>query len=218
MKVKYNGMDYPVLTPDEVILHRESLDTDQGFNDMQDLNPSIAARLAQIKTVYGIADFEWAINLIYADTRWLKSHYSFKYGYESRFGMGRLPSRAVGDKLATSRYFEYVIRIYEAFGWSVSWSETAEYYCLSFAPLLTLTPAEVNEEIRLRVDALAKHAQQVIYAGLLKRKNIFTPSDLNLDYKDADFPFAYERLTEILSPDWNVHILSSNDIRITPRL
>ncbi|SRR5258706_6190280 len=214
------GSDISICTPQEVITFRENRGSGKEFNDRQPMSPDVAAKITAIHKVHGFKFEENTIGLLLKADFHLLFDYNFRDGYLFTFGPSVFPDWLQTDTDIKLKIIEYARMILEAYGWNVIFSEDDAWYYLNFAPLLALTPEEVNAEIQQRVNNLAGKALQVINAGHVNRQERFTYDELGLDLEkiDAqDFLAVLDKLTELLDPKWEVTDLRDFTIRVNSK-
>lgn len=202
------GNEVPFCSPQEVIAFRENRGSGNNFDPYKPLTSDIKAKLTSVRKVHGISREEDCLELMMRANHQLLYNYDFKKGSQVQFGPSVFPDHMRNHQDWIQEAIEYGILIMEAFGWVVTLSEDKDFYYLNFAPLLSLTPDEVERERDQAAYQMAVNALKVINPGLLKHKGSFALKELGMD--TADFPLLSMSLKHlrILMPGWLVELES----------
>lgn len=193
-------------SPQEVIEFRKNRGSGKSFDFRNPLTKEIQEKIDQIHVIHGFNFEQEGLRLMQSVQHALLFEYDFKFGYHYPFGDGYFPDYFLKNPLKV-KVIERVRMIFEAFGWSISFSEDKSWYYFDFAPLEVLTPEGVSLEIEKRVNSLAHAALQVINAGLVKHRSQFFRKELGLapaNVLPEDVELVLDRLSLLLGPKWTI--------------
>ncbi|HCX25482.1 MAG: hypothetical protein UX01_C0010G0022 [Candidatus Collierbacteria bacterium GW2011_GWB2_45_17] len=219
MKLVFDGTEISICSPQEVITFREDRESGKNFNFYENLSSDISANIAKIHKIHGYKNEEYSLGLLLGAGNELLFNYDFRNGYRFTFGPNIFPDYIHRDKDKVNRVIEFVLWILEAFGWIVTFNEDESWYYLDFAPLLALTPEEVNTEIEQRINSLAGKALQVINTGLVKHQSRFFRKEIGLapaNVLPEDVELVINRLSLLLGPKWAIANWNSFSFNIFP--
>lgn len=212
MKVIGRKQNYPILTPEEVQMFRDSAMNKEDFSGYDALEPQIEARLKRLNAILGLTWYDIALSMVHSIMLEVQMHYSFKTGLKR---MLTIPRDIKEDEVETARFIAHTLGIFQAFGWIVEINKQGSIHILSFLPLYTVTPEDVAEEIRLRVEGVARHAAQIINLGLPQRQSDYSFEELGL-IRDNDLSDVYNRIRTLFGQKWCISIINNDTIRIVP--
>lgn len=220
MEIKFaNDGPVPVYSPVEVLAFRSYKQGKGQYTLNEPPSQTIAEEIEKIVRVHGLFYYKTAFELANFATDELLYRYDFKLGSSVCIIRGLISEKTYDDQEKMSRVLEYLLAVLSALGWMVTLEGQREgFYFLNFAPLLIMTPEEVELEIKHKIDQIAFRALQAINPGLLRRQSYYTSVDLGLpkDINAYEFDRFYDRLRELL-PGWIITLADSNNrIRISP--
>lgn len=192
-------------SPQEVIEFRKNRGSGKNFDFRMPLTKEIQEKINYIHQVHGFNFEKDGYGLMQRIQHDLLFEYDFKLGYLSTFGDASFPDYITKNQPRIKKVIERIRMIFEAFGWVVTFSEDKYWYYLNFAPLLALTPEEVNAEIEQRVNILASKALKVINEGLIKQQSHFYRKEIGLAPAmviPEDVDLVINRLKLLLGPKW----------------
>lgn len=204
-----SGESFWVYTPAEVLEIRHSFLSENKYDHNRPLTEDVKTEIEKVIKVHGWHYYDSALELSFISTNCLVGRYDFKFGHDFMISSGHIPEFIRNKEKDIHRFLEYTVQILTAFGWVVSQKEDPNWYYLAFAPMQALTPEAIELEIKQRVNQMACQALKVVNAGLQNRTEVFYDIELGFpeSYRPDDFELICNRLSELLSPSWTLHVL-----------
>lgn len=216
-----NGGHFNIHTPQEVLSYRSwrISESQKQFKDDKPIIGEVERKIAAVVRVHGLVHYDHSLDNLSRLSFRIGHEYSFKNGLILFLGNSSIPKWLIKnkDEEGTRHYVQYSAEILSAFGWIVTPGKDDHYYYLDLAPLLSLTPEDAEIAANHSAGVLASKALIKINAGILKRKNTFSQTDLALpaDLSDEDYEMFILRLIQLM-PSWQVRLASYRTVKIFP--